>query len=148
MKSILIFLISFIICIFAYNFKCTNNTEYKAGKKVGEQGYNKALEEVEITRVHRCDSQHGKLIVRNLKGEVTEITLNEHYYPVSSTSSYTEIPVLDGHYKVRAIIRKDQNCTYREFNETILFTDTCEPYYVYVIKKADMVFQKETEDGK
>ena len=136
----LVVLFVLITLTLSYEFKCDQFEEYKYQETPGK-GYDEALNAVEITKVHRCPSQHGKIMVRNLKGEISEITINEHYYPVSSTSSYTEIPVLDGHYKVRAIKRTQNHCKFREFNETILFTDVCEPYYVYVIKKGDMVFQ-------
>ena len=149
--NIFIFLF-FIQIIKGYEFHCETEERYYVegdqdyDKKPAEQELDEALEAVEVSHVNRCETQFGKMIVRNLKGEVTEVTLNEHYYPVSSTSSYLEIPTLDGHYTIHVIKRTLNHCKYREFNLTIDFTDTCEPFYVYVIKKGDMVFQNDVDE--
>ena len=121
-----------------YKFNCSSYIEDNS---------NESLNKVSISIVNRCTTQHGRIIVRNLDGKITEIQVGDFEYPVSSTSTTQEIFVLDGYFPVKAIIRNaDNECRYKQFDVTIEnHGDNCEPYYVYVVKRDDMVFQKDVE---
>ncbi|BFU24218.1 hypothetical protein CL6EHI_042190 [Entamoeba histolytica] len=134
-----VIVVLFVITCYSYQYICVETIEKKDDPDIAA---------IEITTVDRCITQHGKIVVRNLKGAITEIKVGDVVYPVSSTSNYQEIGVLDGYFPVRVIKRTVENiCYYRQFEVTIHSKNECDPYYVYLVKTKEMVFEDDISNS-
>ncbi|KAL7717059.1 Uncharacterized protein QTN25_005650 [Entamoeba marina] len=104
------------------------------------------LKIVEIGIVNRCVTENGQITVRNLNGAITEVYLGNHIFPVEYSEIRHSIDVLEGYYDLKVVKRINKICYYREFNVTVESVDECEPFYVYTVKKANLVFKNDTTD--
>ncbi|KAL7712677.1 Uncharacterized protein QTN25_009692 [Entamoeba marina] len=137
MNTILLFVL---LCgCFAYNNTCDEMIESPDDED---------LSIIELGIIDRCITQHGKITVRYLRGAITEIYLGPHIFPVESTANFYEISVLEGYYNLKVVKRVNQICYYRQFEVTIESLDYCSPFFVYTVKKDDLVFQNDSSTSE
>ncbi|ELP86515.1 hypothetical protein EIN_034560 [Entamoeba invadens IP1] len=128
----MILYILLIVSVLGYEYTCS--TEIEDSKDTD-------LQAIEVTTVNSCVTQHGKIVVRNLNGAVTEVSISDKVYPISSTSNNHEISVLSGFYTMKVIKRSEGTCRYRLFKVTVKKVDECEPFYTATVKEKKIIWQ-------
>ncbi|EMS17473.1 hypothetical protein KM1_147510 [Entamoeba histolytica HM-3:IMSS] len=63
-----VIVVLFVITCYSYQYICVETIEKKDDPDIAA---------IEITTVDRCITQHGKIVVRNLKGAITEIKVGD-----------------------------------------------------------------------